>query len=211
MLRRSRSAAGMRAARRRRRARRRRATCQIRCRFTGLLIGPPPAIRASLTAATTCSCTLGADPGPQRQRQVLRARRARSREVTLGVAERAERGLQVERSRVVDLRCDRRPLTGARGSGRARASGRRRRGRRGPARPQAARTHSPRPSSRVARRRLAPQPVPLLELWQEEAERSRLELVEPRVVADELECLLRLRAVEAEQPDPLGEVGVAAS
>ena len=37
----------------------------------------------------------------------------------------------------------------------------------------------------VARRRLAPQPVPLVELREEEPQHRRLELVEPRVVADD--------------------------
>jgi hypothetical protein len=44
---------------------------------------------------------------------------------------------------------------------------------------------------------------------QEEPQRRGLELVEARVVADELEVLLRLRAVEAQEPDALRELVVA--
>src|SRR5262249_12248629 len=65
------------------------------------------------------------------------------------------------------------------------------------------------PELRVARRGLAPQPVPLLDVRQKQPRRSGLELVEPRVVADELEVLLRLRAVEPQEPDPLRQLLVA--
>ncbi len=65
------------------------------------------------------------------------------------------------------------------------------------------------PELRVARRGLAARGRPAVELAQEDAQRRRLQLVEARVVADVLERLLRLRAVEAEHPDPLRELGVA--
>ena len=57
----------------------------------------------------------------------------------------------------------------------------------------------------VARRRLAPGRVPAVQLAEEDAEHGGLELVEARVVADQLERLLVARAVEAEQADGLGE------
>src|SRR5207237_9474077 len=62
------------------------------------------------------------------------------------------------------------------------------------------------PELSVALRGLPPQPVPLRDLREEQAERRRLELVEARVVADELEVALVARAVEAEQADPLAEL-----
>jgi hypothetical protein len=61
----------------------------------------------------------------------------------------------------------------------------------------------------VAGGSLAPLRRPAVELGEEDAQRRGLELVEARVVADELERLLRLRAVEAQHPDPLSQVGVA--
>src|SRR4051794_20344194 len=60
----------------------------------------------------------------------------------------------------------------------------------------------------VAGRRLAPLPRPLVQLPQEDPEGGGLQLVEARVVADELEVDLVPRAVEAEQPDPLAELRV---
>jgi hypothetical protein len=56
---------------------------------------------------------------------------------------------------------------------------------------------------------LAARGVPTVKLGQEEAENGSLELVEPRVVADELEAPLVLRAVEAEPADRCGELGIA--
>ena len=50
--------------------------------------------------------------------------------------------------------------------------------------------------------------VRVVEPLEEEPQRRGLELVEARVVAHELERLLVLRAVEAQQADPLGELGV---
>ena len=64
------------------------------------------------------------------------------------------------------------------------------------------------PELRVAGGGLAPRGVPAVELGRKSAKRRRLELVEARVVADELELLLVARAVEAEQPDAVGERGV---
>ena len=43
---------------------------------------------------------------------------------------------------------------------------------------------------------------------QEDPEHRGLDGVEPRVVADQVEVLLVARAVEAEHPDPVGELGV---
>src|SRR5215204_5236078 len=65
------------------------------------------------------------------------------------------------------------------------------------------------PKLPIAGGRLAAEPVPLVQMRQEEPEHRGLELVEPRVVTDELELLLRLRAVEAKKPDPLGQLPVA--
>src|SRR5581483_5881409 len=53
---------------------------------------------------------------------------------------------------------------------------------------------------------LAAGPVPALEARQEQPERGRLQLVQPGVVADELEVDLVARAVEAEQPNARGEL-----
>ena len=61
----------------------------------------------------------------------------------------------------------------------------------------------------VARGRLAARGRPAVQLTQEDPQRRGLDLVEPRVVADVLERLLRLRAVEAEHPDALRELGVS--
>ena len=60
----------------------------------------------------------------------------------------------------------------------------------------------------VARRRLAPARRPLRELPDQHAQERGLELVEARVVADELEVGLVARAVEREHADALGEVVV---
>src|SRR5581483_3123241 len=60
----------------------------------------------------------------------------------------------------------------------------------------------------IPRRRLATLPVPALEMRQEDTQHRRLHGVESRIVAEVLEGLLLARAVEAEQPDPLGELGV---
>ena len=82
---------------------------------------------------------LARDPAPERQAQVLARRLLRLGEVALGVAEVAQRRLEVQRRRVVggDARC--RPPRAPPRAGRARASARRTCGRRGPARPRAAR------------------------------------------------------------------------
>ena len=56
--------------------------------------------------------------------------------------------------------------------------------------------------------RLAALRVPAVEVLEEEPERGRLELVEPRVRADVLEVALVARAVEPEHPHALGDVFV---
>jgi hypothetical protein len=61
------------------------------------------------------------------------------------------------------------------------------------------------PELGVASGRLAPQTIPLRYVGQHHAQPRRLQLVEARVVADELEVALVARAVEAEQADPLRE------
>ena len=58
----------------------------------------------------------------------------------------------------------------------------------------------------VARGRLAAAAVPLVEMRQEEAEERRLQLVEARVVADEVEVDLVARAVEREDAQTVGEL-----
>ena len=60
----------------------------------------------------------------------------------------------------------------------------------------------------VPRGSLAATAVPLVEMRQEEAEERRLQLVEPRVVADEVEVDLVARAVEGEDAQSLGELFV---
>ena len=62
----------------------------------------------------------------------------------------------------------------------------------------------------VARGRLGGAPVPAGEPGQEDPQRSGLHLVEARVVADELERRLVEGAVEAQHPDALGHLVVAA-
>src|SRR3954447_6883433 len=62
------------------------------------------------------------------------------------------------------------------------------------------------PERAVPLRRLAPEARPLVELRQEHAQERRLQLVEARVVADELEVLLRPRSVEAQEPDALAQL-----
>ena len=63
--------------------------------------------------------------------------------------------------------------------------------------------------ARVARGGGTARGVRVVEPLEEETQRRGLELVEARVVAHELERLLVFRAVEAQQADPLGELGVA--
>ena len=58
----------------------------------------------------------------------------------------------------------------------------------------------------VAGGRGAARLVPARELRQEDAQERGLQLVEPRVVADEVEGLLVLRAVEREELDAVGEL-----
>ncbi len=64
------------------------------------------------------------------------------------------------------------------------------------------------PELRVARGGLAAAARPLLELLEEQAQERGLELVEARVVADELEVDLVARAVEGEHVHPLAELVV---
>ena len=64
------------------------------------------------------------------------------------------------------------------------------------------------PELRVAGRGLTPGRVPAVELRQEDAQHRGLQRVEARVVADQLEVLLRPRAVEAQHADAVGELGV---
>ena len=59
---------------------------------------------------------------------------------------------------------------------------------------------------RVPRRRLAAAAIPLVEMGQEETEERRLQLVEARVVSDEVEVGLVARAVEREDAHAVGEV-----
>jgi hypothetical protein len=61
----------------------------------------------------------------------------------------------------------------------------------------------------IVGRGFPPEQVPAVELRQKDAESSRLDLVQPRVVADELEPLLVPGTVEAQHPDRLGERLVA--
>ena len=62
------------------------------------------------------------------------------------------------------------------------------------------------PQLGIPRRRLAALRVPAVEVLEEEPQRGRLELVEPRVRADVVEVPLVARAVEAEQPHALCEL-----
>ena len=64
------------------------------------------------------------------------------------------------------------------------------------------------PELGVTGNRLTARTVPLLEVREEDAQKRSLELVEPRVVADELEVLLVAGAVEAEEPHALRELVV---
>ena len=58
-------------------------------------------------------------------------------------------------------------------------------------------------------RGLPPEQVPAVELRQKDAESGRLDLVQSRVVTDELEALLVPGAVKSQHPDRLGEALVA--
>src|SRR5205807_10126612 len=60
----------------------------------------------------------------------------------------------------------------------------------------------------VARRSIAATAVPLVEMRQEEPEERRLQLVEARVVADEVEVGLVARAVERENAHAVREIFV---
>src|SRR5207244_9031274 len=64
------------------------------------------------------------------------------------------------------------------------------------------------PQLAVALRRGAAQPRPFAEVWEEDAQRSRLQLVQPGVVADEVEVHLVAGAVEAEHPHAVAELVV---
>ena len=64
------------------------------------------------------------------------------------------------------------------------------------------------PELGVARGRLAARRVPARQVRQEDPQHRGLHRVEARVVADQLEVLLGPRAVEAEHPDPVAELGV---
>src|SRR2546423_12417303 len=64
------------------------------------------------------------------------------------------------------------------------------------------------PELGVARRGLASRRDPAVELGEEDAQDRGLELVEARVVAEQLEVDLVPRAVEAEHPQPFGELRV---
>ncbi len=54
--------------------------------------------------------------------------------------------------------------------------------------------------------RLAAQPIPLVDMLEKESQERRLQLVETRVVADEVEARLVVRPVERKQPDALGKL-----
>ena len=64
------------------------------------------------------------------------------------------------------------------------------------------------PELRVARRRLTPQLDPAVELREEDAQDRGLQLVEARVVAEQLEVDLVARAVEAKHPDALRKLRI---
>src|SRR5919204_627720 len=61
---------------------------------------------------------------------------------------------------------------------------------------------------RIARSGLAPKPDPSIELAKEDAQDRRVDLVEARVVAEQLEVDLVPRAMKVEQPNPLRELGI---
>ena len=65
------------------------------------------------------------------------------------------------------------------------------------------------PELRVPGRHLAAAAVPLVEMRQEDPQERRLQLVETRVVADEVEVGLVAGAVEREHADAVGELLVA--
>src|SRR4051795_2583797 len=150
---------------------------------------------------------LGGDPGPERQREVLCPRLLGRRQRAGLVAEEVHGRLQVERRRVVRRRRDSRL-----------------------AQRRADRVALARPADEevvdVARliqrnlhelaeaqlgvpgRRSAPRLVPACELRQEDAQERGLQLVEARVVSDELEVGLVLGAVEGEELDALRKLVV---
>ena len=150
---------------------------------------------------------LGGDTGPERYREVLVRGALGLRQRALLVAEVSQRGLEVQRRQVVlgvpDLRLRKRGADSV-ALGRAadeevvHVAGLVDRDLAELAQAQLG----------VARGRLAARRRPAVQLAQEDPQRRRLDLVEPRVVADVLERLLRLRAVEAEHPDALRELGV---
>ena len=154
---------------------------------------------------------LGADPAPERQRQVLGGGllglRQRARAPSRGTASRAGGGAA---SRSTRRRRSRAPASAARDAvalGRAddvhvvdvarRRPPAARRRRRGRARRSAP---PPRAGRRSSRRGAAG-----------DAQERGLERVEPRVRPDQLERLLVARAVEAEHPDPLRDLVVGAA
>ena len=160
---------------------------------------------ARLSTATTSACW-GSEIPPHIGRQRFSRAAFSVSGTPLAVAELAERWLQVERRFVVGGEADPRLPSAAR-AGRARRYGRSTCGRRGRARRAGARRSRPGRAPRSARRPRGG-PRSSRQVRQEDAQHRGLNRVEPAVVADQLELLLRLRAVEAEHPDPLGERGV---
>ncbi len=146
------------------------------------------------------------DPGPQRQAEILARRLLGLREVALGVAEVPQRRLQMQRRLVVRGEADPGRLQRR---GEPVALGR----------PDAVhvvdvarlvdrRLDETGQQLGVARGSLTPRSIPVLDMPQEDAQERRLHRIEPRVVADVEELLLRCRAVEAEHPDALRELRV---
>ena len=166
--------------------------------------GAPTALR---TTSTTRSCCSAAMPAQSGTREVLARHLLGHRQVALGVAEIAERGLEMQRRQVVLRVPD--PGLAERGANLVAALG---------AADEevvdVARlvlgsvAELADPELAIPLGGLAAQLRPAVELAEEDPQHSRLDLVEAGVAADELERRLRLRAVEAEHPDPLGELRV---
>ena len=150
---------------------------------------------------------LGGDPRPERQREVLRPRLLGRRQRARLVPEEAQRRLEVERRRVVgrrrdaglvERRADRVALARAADEEVVDV-----------ARLVLRDLHELAEAELgVAGGRGAARLVPARELRQEDAQERGLQLVEPRVVTDEVEVLLVLRAVEREELDALRELVV---
>src|SRR5579862_1432049 len=145
------------------------------------------------------------DPGPQRQGEVLRRRLLGNGQRARLVAEVAQSRLEMERRRVVRRRRDPRlgecranpvPLRRAADEEVVDVAG------------LVLRNVDELAEAElgVARRGGAAALVPAVELREEDAQERRLELVETRVVADEIEVDLVARAVEGEEPDALREL-----